>query len=68
MFPGEAEKAHSAATPIFTSHNDRGLLDQISLDRNCLFSVDRKFHFQLIKFFKTFHLIKTFNNAFDQTP
>jgi hypothetical protein len=22
MYPGEAEKAHSAATPIFTSHND----------------------------------------------
>jgi hypothetical protein len=43
---------------------DRGLLDQISLDQNCLFSVDRKFHFQLIKFFETFQLIE----KFDQLP
>ncbi len=47
---------------------ERGSLDQISLDRKSLFSLDRKFHFHLIKFFETFHLIKTFNNAFDQTP
>ena len=39
-------------------------LDQISLDRNCLFSVDRKFHFQLIEFFETFKLIENF----DQVP
>jgi hypothetical protein len=43
---------------------DRGSLDQISLDRNCLFSVDQKFHFQLIEFFETFQLIK----KFDQLP
>jgi hypothetical protein len=47
---------------------DRGSLDRISLDRNCLFSVDQKFHFQLIEFFVAFHLIKTFNIAFDQMP
>ncbi len=43
---------------------DRGLLNWTSLDQNCLFSVDQKFHFQLIKFFETFHLIK----KFDQVP
>jgi hypothetical protein len=47
---------------------DRGLLDRISLDRNCHFSLDQKFHFHLIEFFGTFHLIKSFNNAFDQMP
>ncbi len=47
---------------------DRGSVDRISLDRNCHLSVDRKFHFHLIEFFETFHLIKTFNNAFDQMP
>ncbi len=47
---------------------DRGSLDRISLDRNCHFSLDQKFHFHLIKFFGTFHLIESFNNAFDQTP
>jgi len=30
---------------------DTGSLDRNSLDRNCHFSVDRKFHNQLIKFF-----------------
>jgi hypothetical protein len=44
------------------------MTDRISLDRNCLFSVDQKFHFQLIKFFETFHLIETFNNALNQMP
>jgi hypothetical protein len=34
--------------------NDRGLLDRISLDQNCLFSVDQKFHFQLIKILRLF--------------
>jgi hypothetical protein len=43
---------------------DRGSFDQNSLDRNCVFSVDRKFHNQLTNFFKTFHLIK----KFDQLP
>ena len=47
---------------------DRGSLGQISLDQKSLLSVDRKFHFHLIKFFETFHLIKSFNNAFDQMP
>jgi hypothetical protein len=41
---------------------DRGSSDQISLDQNCLFSVDQKFHFQLIEFFETFQLIETFIN------
>ncbi len=43
---------------------DRGLFDQNSLDRNCVFLVDRKFHTQLIEFFETFQLIK----KFDQVP
>jgi hypothetical protein len=47
---------------------ERGSVDRISLDQNCHFSLDKKFHFHLIKFFETFHLIKSFNNAFDQTP
>jgi len=44
--------------------NDRGSFDRNSLDRNCVFSVDRKFHNQLIKFFETFQLIE----KFDQVP
>jgi hypothetical protein len=47
---------------------DKGLLDQNSLDRNCVLSVDPNFHNQLTKIFETFHLIKIFNNEFDQTP
>jgi hypothetical protein len=47
-----------------TSLNDRGSFDQNSLDQNCVFSVDQKFHNQLIKFFETFQLIK----KFDQVP
>ena len=43
---------------------DRGLFDQNSLDQNCVFSVDQKFHNQLIEFFETFQLIK----KFDQLP
>jgi len=50
------------------SEIDRGSVDQISHDQNCHLSLDQKFHFHLIKFFETFHLIKTFNNVFDQTP
>ena len=30
---------------------DKGSFDQNSLDQNCVFSVDQKFHNQLIKFF-----------------
>jgi hypothetical protein len=44
--------------------NDRGSFDQNSLDRNCVFSVDQKFHNKLIKFFETFQLIK----KLDQVP
>ena len=47
---------------------ERGSVDQISLDQNCHFSLDQKFPFHLIKFFEAFHLIESFNNAFDQTP
>jgi hypothetical protein len=46
------------------SFKDRGLFDQNSLDRNCLFSVDQNFHNQLTKFFETFQLIE----KFDQLP
>jgi hypothetical protein len=42
---------------------DRRSFDQNSLDQNCVFSVDRKFHNQLIKFFETFQFEK-----FDQVP
>ena len=34
-----------------------------SLDQNCVFSVDRKFHNQLTKFFETFQLIKNSINC-----
>jgi hypothetical protein len=43
---------------------DRVLFDQNSLDQNCVFSVDRNFHNQLIKFFETSQLIE----KFDQVP
>jgi hypothetical protein len=43
---------------------DRELFDQNSLDQNCVFSVDQKFHNQLTEFFETFQLIK----KFDQLP
>jgi hypothetical protein len=44
--------------------SDRRSLDRISLDQNCLFSVDQKFQYPLIKFFETFQLIE----KFDQLP
>ena len=47
---------------------DRGLFDRNSLDRNCVFSVDRNFDNQLTKILDGFQLIETFNNEFDQTP
>jgi hypothetical protein len=47
---------------------DRGSFDQNSLDQNCVLSVDQNFHNQLTKIFETFHLIKIFNNEFDQMP
>ncbi len=46
---------------------DRGSFDQKSLDQNCVFSVDRNFHYQLTKILDAFQLIKSFNNEFDQT-
>ena len=39
-------------------------LDQNSVDRNCVLSVDRNFHNQLTEFFESFQLIK----KFDQLP
>jgi len=50
------------------SYLDKGSLDRISLDQKFVFSVDRKFHFHLIKFFGTFHLIESFNNVFHEMP
>jgi hypothetical protein len=41
-----------------TLNPESGSVDQISLDQNCQFSVDRKFHFHMIKFLESFHLIK----------
>ncbi len=43
---------------------DRGPFDQKSVDRNCVFSVDRNFHNQLTKILDAFQLIK----KFDQLP
>jgi hypothetical protein len=43
-------------------------LDRISVDRNCVLSVDRNCGNHLIKFFDTFHLIESLNNEFGQTP
>ena len=48
--------------------NDRGSLDRISLDQNCVLSLDRNYVNHLIKFFDTFHLIEICNNDFGQTP
>ena len=43
-------------------------LDRISVDRNCVLSVDQNCGNHLIEFFDTFHLIESLNNEFDQTP
>ena len=43
------------------TENDRGSFDQKSVDQNCHFSVDRKFHNQLTKFVETFQLMEKFN-------
>ena len=43
-------------------------LDRISLDQNCVLSLDRNYVNHLIEFFDTFHLIEICNNDFDQTP
>ena len=47
---------------------DRGSLDRISLDQNCVLSLDRNYVNHLIEFFDTFHLIEICNNDFGQTP
>ena len=46
------------------TENDRGSFDQKSVDQNCHFSVDRKFHNQLTKILDAFQLIE----KFDQLP
>ncbi len=38
---------------------DRGSLDRISLDQNCVFLLDRNYVNHLIEFFDTFHLIES---------
>ena len=43
-------------------------LDRISVDRNCVLSVDRNCGNQLIEFLDGFQLIESFNNDFGQTP
>ncbi len=43
---------------------DRGSLDRISLDRNCVLSLDRNYVNHLIEFFDTFHLIEICNNDY----
>jgi hypothetical protein len=48
--------------------DDRGSVDRNSVDRNCVLSLDRNYVNHLTKFFDTFHLIKSFNNDFGQTP
>jgi hypothetical protein len=47
---------------------DRGSVDRISLDQNCVLSLDQNFNNQLTKFFDAFQLIKSCNNDFGQTP
>jgi hypothetical protein len=37
---------------------DRGSFDQKSVDRNCVFSVDQNFHYQLTEIFDAFQLIE----------
>ena len=51
-----------------SNYSGKRSLDQISLDRNCHFSVDRNCGDQLTEFFNTFHLIESENNEFGQTP
>jgi hypothetical protein len=43
-------------------------LDRISVDRNCVLSVDRNCGNQLTEFLDGFQLIESFNNDFGQTP
>jgi hypothetical protein len=42
---------------------DRGSFDRKSVDRNCHFSVDQKFHNQLTKILDAFQLIKKFDQV-----
>ncbi len=53
-----ADQNKNYCRPKMARKPDRGLFDQNSLDQNCVFSVDQKFHNQLIKFFETFQLIE----------
>ena len=41
--------------------SDRGSVDQISVDQNCVLSLDQNYVNHLIKFFDTFHLIELFD-------
>ena len=50
------------------SQLDRGSVDQNSVDRNCVLSVDQNFTNQLTEFFDAFQLIEICNNDFGQTP
>ena len=47
---------------------DRGSVDQNSVDRNCVLSLDRNFENHLTEFLDGFQLIESFNNDFGQTP
>ena len=51
-----------------TLNKGKRSLDRISVDRNCVLSVDQNCGNHLIKFFDTFHLIESLNNEFGQTP
>ncbi len=48
--------------------SDRGSVDQNSVDRNCVLSLDQNFVNHLNEFLDSFQLIKSFNNDFGQTP
>ena len=50
------------------SQLDRGSVDQNSVDRNCVLSLDRNFENHLTEFLDGFQLIESFNNDFGQTP
>ncbi len=43
-------------------------LDRISVDRNCVLSVDQNCGNQLTEFLDGFQLIESLNNEFGQTP
>ncbi len=47
---------------------DRGSVDQNSLDRNYVLSLDQNYVNHLTEFLDGFQLIKSFNNDFGQRP